>query len=153
MWLAGHSRCEMRTPFSLKSLKIHIMEKFISFVMYLWQLPQNIVGLVLRLFYPGKDTEIAGGGITVRKSVNMRGGISLGQYVIISQWAGEKTVNHELGHCVQSQYLGWLYLIIIGLPSVVWAALHTYVKSVRAKWSYYDFYAEKWADELGGVVR
>ena len=131
------------------------MAKFISFFMYLWQLPQNLLGLILTLAYRGNDGIFVSGAceITVRRSVNMRGGISLGQYVIISQGAGKNTVNHELGHCVQSQYLGWLYLIVIGLPSIAWAALHTYVKSVREKWSYYDFYTEKWADELGGVVR
>ncbi len=131
------------------------MEKFIEFILYLWQLPQNILGVILRLFYPGYDGIFVEGAceITVRKAKGMHGGISLGQYVIISDWAGENTVNHELGHCLQSQYLGWLYLIVIGLPSIVWATLHTYVKSVREKWSYYDFYTEKWADELGGVVR
>ncbi len=131
------------------------MEKFISFFMYLWQLPQNIVGLILRFVYRGNDTAIIKGAceVTVRRSTNMRGGISLGEYVILSQWSGENTVNHELGHCMQSQYLGWLYLIVIGLPSIVWAALHSYLKAVREKWSYYDFYTEKWADELGGVAR
>ncbi len=131
------------------------MEKFISFLLYLWQLPQNIVGLILRLIYPGNDTEVIKGGcsVTVRRATGMHGGISLGQYVIISQWSGGNTVNHELGHCLQSQYLGWLYLIVIGLPSIVWAMLHSYVKYFHDKWSYYDFYTEKWADELGGVVR
>ena len=130
------------------------MEKFISFFMYLWQLPQNIVGLILRFVYRGNDAAIIKGAceVTVRRSTNMRGGISLGEYVILSQWSGENTVNHELGHCMQSQYLGWLYLIVIGLPSIVWAALHTSFKYFRAK-DYYSFYTEKWADELGGVTR
>lgn len=128
---------------------------FIDFFLYLWQLPQNLLGLVLTLVYRGSNAVFISGAceIIVRRSVKMRGGISLGQYVIVSQWAGENTVNHELGHCIQSQYLGWLYLIVIGLPSIVWAALHSYVKAVRTKWSYYDFYTEKYADELGGVVR
>ncbi len=128
---------------------------FIDFFLYLWQLPQNLLGLVLTLVYKGVNGIFVSGAcrILVRRSVKMRGGISLGQYVIVSLWAGKNTVNHELGHCLQSQYLGWLYLIVIGLPSIVWAALHTYVKAVQKKWSYYDFYTEKWADELGGVVR
>lgn len=58
-------------------------------------------------------------------------------------------INHEWGHTRQSMYLGWLYLLAIGLPSLLWAFVYDSGWNV----SYYDFYTEKWADKLGGVKR
>lgn len=83
-------------------------------------------------------------------ATRMRNAISLGRYIIVE--AGRGTPNvlcHEWGHTRQSLYLGWLYLLIIGLPSLIWASLYDY----GWKMSYYDFYTEKWADRLGGVIR
>lgn len=133
------------------------MERFILFLLYLWQLPQCLVGLILSWYYKGTKKEYK---LTthfkpdVYRSSLMHGGISLGYYVFVYKTAPEKTtVRHELGHCYQSLYLGWLYLIVIGLPSLVWATLHTYCKKIRDKYDYYSFYTEMWADKLGGVQR
>lgn len=52
----------------------------------------------------------------------MQGGISLGKYIIVSQWATQKTIMHEYGHCLQSKILGPLYLLVVGLPSILHAA-------------------------------
>ena len=82
----------------------------------------------------------------------MSGGISLGKYIIVSVWAGEQTILHEKGHCMQSQRLGWLYLPIVGLPSIVWAGLYgRIIKKTPSE--YYKFFTERWADKLGGVTR
>jgi hypothetical protein len=117
-----------------------------QFLLYIWQLPQNLLGLLLRLIYKGKDSLYE--DVIVRRSTKMHGGISLGKYIIVNQWAKKDTVMHEYGHCKQSVYLGWLYLIIIGLPSIVHAAL------CKCKnHSYYDMWFEKWADKLGDVER
>ena len=82
----------------------------------------------------------------------MSGGISLGRYIIVNQFARDKTIYHELGHCRQSMYLGWLYLIVIGIPSIVWAGLYGKVIKPTTN-GYYKFYTEKWADKLGNVQR
>ena len=111
---------------------------------YAWQLPQNLLGLLLRTIYKGTDSEYE--GAVVRRSLKMQGGISLGRYVIVNQFASRKTVMHEYGHCRQSLYLGPLYLLVVGLPSIVRASLGKPA-------TYYDFYTEKWADRLGGVER
>ena len=117
---------------------------------YIWQLPQNLLGLLLRAVYRGTDTEYE--GAMVRRSCKMQGGISLGRYIIVSQFASKTTVMHEYGHCLQSRSLGWLYLLVIGLPSIVWAGLYgTVVKPTKN--GYYRFYTERWADRLGGVKR
>ena len=119
-------------------------------LLFLWQLPQNLVGLLLLLIYKGNNDKT--NGIIVRRSLKMSGGISLGRYIIVNQFARDKTIYHELGHCRQSMYLGWLYLIVIGIPSIVWAGLYGKVIKPTTN-GYYNFYTEKWADKLGNVQR
>ena len=115
-------------------------------LLYIHQLPQNLVGAVLRLIHKGTDTEY--NDALVRRSQTMQGGISLGRYIIVNRYASRKTIMHEYGHCRQSQMLGPLYLLVVGLPSILHAGF------CRCKrHSYYDFPTEKWADKLGGVDR
>lgn len=84
--------------------------------------------------------------------------VSLGQYIILCN--KDKSVRsklHEYGHTKQSLMLGWLYLIIIGLPSITCAIysnlFHSkWTKEQRDKW-YFSLLWEKWADNLGGVKR
>lgn len=130
-----------------------------DFLLYVWQFPQNLVGLIIRLFCPadiGKDENFRD-DINVYISSRMSGGISLGKYIILSKYYSnyifdKDTWNHEYGHTRQSKYLGPLYLFIIGIPSLIWAAL--YGTAIReTKNGYYKFYTEKWADKLGGVKR
>lgn len=117
---------------------------------YLHQLPQHLLALLLRQVFKGNDSEY--NGCVVRRSFFLRGGISLGQYIIVNQWMREDDIKHEYGHSIQSRYLGWLYLIVIGLPSLLWAVL--YGRVTRQSYNgYYKFYTEKWADKLGGVQR
>lgn len=128
-------------------------------LMYLWQLPQNIVGLSLLLclrFADGETSEREYGGFYVCYSRMMRGGVSLGRYIFLDcLYYGHKTeeeaVRHEIGHCRQSMLLGWLYLLLIGIPSIIHAALYQYNPSDPH--GYYQFYTEKWADKLGGIKR
>lgn len=118
----------------------------INVLKYLWMLPQNLLGLLLRAIYKGNDSTYE--STIVRRSTKMKGGISLGRYIVVNQFATKKTVMHEYGHCKQSLYLGWLYLVVIGLQSILHAAL---CKCKNHK--YYDMWFEKWADKLGGVVK
>lgn len=117
-----------------------------SVILYLWQFPQNILGLLLRAFYKGSDTDYK--DVVVRRSSKMCGGISLGEYIIVSEWSGVCTIEHEYGHCKQSRMLGWLYLLVIGLPSIVWAFVNRFTRL-----DYYAFPTERWADRLGNVIR
>jgi hypothetical protein len=122
----------------------------LNFILYLWQLPQNLVGLLLRTIYKGNDSIYE--SAIVRRSTSMRGGISLGKYIIVSQWARKGTIMHEYGHCRQSKRLGWLYLFVVGIPSIVWATLYGSVIKATIN-GYYKFFTEKWADRLGNVER
>lgn len=113
---------------------------------YLWQLPQNTLGLLFLLFIRGEKRHKLG-DITFYYSKNFYGGISLGKYIILGEkW--ERSVRHEYGHCRQSMMLGWLYLIVVGLPSLI----HAWLCRCKGH-SYYDFWCEKWADKLGGIER
>lgn len=127
-----------------------------SILFYLWQLPQNIAGLVLLLYFrlKGKVTEGIYKDVNVYfASVMQEGGVSLGRYIFFDSASPttEKDLAHEYGHCLQSRYLGWLYLLVIGLPSAIHKLFH------HDDWSrpnsYYRFYTERWADRLGGVKR
>ena len=139
-------------------------------LLWLWQLPQNLLGLILILFYRPEVCIILQNGNKVYFSRNMTGGISLGKYSIInSYYAGLKTgnktmkpieelvqldvVKHEgIGHGTQSRYLGWFYLLVIGLPSIVWASLYGSIIPYTHN-GYYKFPTESWADKLAGIVR
>jgi hypothetical protein len=114
-------------------------------LLYLWQLPQNALGLLFLLFIRGEEKHSLN-GISFYYAKNFNGGISLGRYIILShKW--DKSVKHEYGHCKQSQMLGWMYLLIIGIPSIINAMVCKDGKR------YYHFYTEKWADKIGGVKR
>lgn len=123
---------------------------FGEIILYIWQLPQNIVGLITRLLYP-HSTRVVVYDIPVFYNTNFPGGISLGKTIIVYS-TNEQTVKHEHGHQIQSMYLGPLYLIVIGLPSIIWAGLYGSVIPYTHN-GYYKFYTEKFADKLGGVVR
>ena len=127
-------------------------------LLYLWQLPQNLLGfLVLNLLDAYKpnfdfDAEIYLHYKTFFSSV------FLGNFIILNGYAYTKnTIRHEQGHQKQSLYLGWLYLIIIGLPSICGniydkIAHKKWPVEARTKW-YYSQHWEAWADKLGGVKR
>ena len=127
------------------------MTRFIDILLYAWQLPQNLLGLLLVAILRPEDAYDYHGS-KVYYSHRMRGGISLGRYIIIRSYQlndGAKTERHELGHSMQSRMLGWLYLFVIGIPSILWAA---WWNEGRNR-SYYSFCTERWADRLGGVER
>lgn len=122
-----------------------------AILLYVWQLPQNLLGLVFLLALRPEMRLNDGGLAIVYRSRRMKGGISLGRYVFLScSQSTDRTVFHELGHCLQSRMLGPLYLIVIGLPSLLWAWLGDRIAPGK---SYYWFYTERWADRLGGVKR
>ena len=127
------------------------MNTFKNIILYLWQLPQNLIGLLLVLILQPEEAYDMD-GCRLYYATRMRGGISLGRYVIVRSWMKDYTGNterHELGHAKQSRMLGWFYLFVIGIPSILWAA---WWNEGRNR-DYYSFYTERWADHLGGVNR
>lgn len=120
-------------------------------LLILWQLPQWLVGRIFRLILRTSTRERYNDA-TVLYTSQMTGGISLGDTIVLDElfMRFPKTKMHEYGHVRQSKMLGWLYLPVIGLPSLVHACIHTLCGE---KWDYYAFYTERWADKLGGVDR
>jgi len=151
----------------------------IKFLLWIWQLPQNLVGFFMTLnrvavlkhkVYISEDKKNK--EIKVYYTNNVAGcGVSLGDYIIldykhyypsldpnnITEWM-KTTIKHEYGHSIQSKMLGPLYLLVVGLPSAIfnnlWQRLFMrhLTPSESIKW-YYNRYPEKWADRLGGVIR
>jgi hypothetical protein len=127
------------------------MKKFIHILtfiaLFIWQLPQCLVALLMMPFL-GKLTLISYDNYCFAfKATNMLGGISLGCFVFLGTYSSKSdtTLAHEqAGHVKQSHYLGWLYLIVIGLPSIIWAGIYKYLGYKN----YYTFYTEKWANKL-----
>lgn len=144
------------------------MKKFLNIIkeiaLWIWQLPQNIVGLITLVIMGHEKVLTAENGNKVYFSTRMSGGISLGKYSIISKYyirshMTDKAIldlavtRHEaLGHGTQSRYLGPLYLPVVGLQSIIWAGLYGSVIPYTAN-GYYKFWTEKWADKLGGITR
>jgi hypothetical protein len=59
---------------------------------------------------------------------------------------------HEYGHCIQSLFLGPLYLFV-GIISVIWAGLPYFVKMRREKHiPYTACFVEHWASSWGEWV-
>ena len=96
-----------------------------NILIFIWQLPQNMLGLILFGLFRHDARTADYRGIRVMRSPKMKGGISLGYYVIVSRHASETTVLHEWGHTRLSLMLGWLYFLIIGIPSFGWATSRT----------------------------
>ena len=128
-----------------------IMKYIRNLILFIWQLPQHIVALIYfgYLVMMCKDL-----GVDSRYKQAivipciMRGAVTLGNYVFVGLNSEYKeTVKHELGHTIQSKILGPLYLIVIGIPSITYCGLRRIFPSLRKK-NYYDFYTEKWANNL-----
>ena len=124
-------------------------------LLYIWQLPQNLVGLIVltycKLFLKDVSKEKCE-DIAYYYCKNFNGGISLGNY-IISYSRNALTIKHEYGHQKQSLYLGPLYLFVIGIPSICWAGLYGTKLFPYKENGYYEFYTERWAEQLGKVNR
>lgn len=119
---------------------------------YIWQLPQNLLGLLVIAVLGGKPEMCFGHKVYLTDEIDKDYclGISLGNYIIYERSdVDEQSIKHEYGHQKQSLYFGPLYLIVIGLPSLLWALWWRSDKKV----SYYWFYTECLADYLGGVQR
>lgn len=121
-------------------------ETLISAVLYLWQLPQNLAGLFLLGWFRKKREVAEYRGCRFYVAAGMRDGISLGRYIVLSPKleGNERVYRHEYGHTRQSLFFGPLYLPVIGVPSLIHAALHR-------SGDYYKFWTERWADRLGRV--
>lgn len=113
-------------------------------LVWIWCFPQMFVGFLIAKF--GRLEKVDGVYIW-RKN-----GLSLGEYIFVRKNSKKEYILHEKGHTKQSYILGWLYLIVIGIPSIVWNICFEGYRRKKGV-SYYSFYTEKWADKLAGIER
>lgn len=132
------------------------MKKVLKEILFwTWCLPQTLLGFILKILFKGKKNYEP--AIVFNKFNNITyydcnlssGSISLGKYLLICKGHSSNTqiIKHEYGHQKQSFILGPLYLLVIGLPSLLWANIFWNPK----KHNYYWFYTESWANKLGNV--
>jgi hypothetical protein len=133
-------------------------------LLYLWQLPQHLLALLVIALVRATETFQPQSKIAYwfyrskNKFSEFISGVSLGNYIILKT-KNENVVRHEYGHSKQSLMLGWLYLPIIGIYSAVFCNL--WDRLFHKSWSGYDrhywYYMTRWtekrADKLGGVDR
>lgn len=136
------------------------MNKLKSSLLWLWQLPQNLFGIIYRSIsednricvIENDDSRSVGAEVYLQKH---KGGVTLGKYIFINQDYIDKeaVIKHECGHVKQSKILGPLYLLVIGISSILHAWLNNYIGCCwkNGEYNYYHFYTEKWANKLMGI--
>lgn len=143
--------------FARLSQKKKWYQVLLQFLLWIWQLPQNLIGFILSAYIRDNGGQryayclkIKGKTRKVRfvHLKSFRGSVTLGEYIIIGGEWDESDVRHEYGHVLQSRMLGWLYLVVIGISSLLHAGLHD--KSCAKDKEYSHFWTEKWAEKLGG---
>lgn len=119
-----------------------------------WEVLQTVLGWLIAFIY-GVYREDYRGRILVRTKKGIA--VSLGRYIILVMNAPRTAVSHEYGHCRQSRMLGPLYLIVVGIPSILRAGIGN-ILWLRCGWTvkelkdwYHRGYPEKWANKLGRV--
>lgn len=142
-----------------------------NILLYIWQLPQHILGYIFSkiwagslelqaspLIPPARVYIVSAGSHNRHKILSLVSGCSLGQYIFLNDRHTLTDIRHEIGHSIQSIYLGPLYLLVVGIPSVFFNNLwdqwfhKKWTVPDRIRW-YYRRFPENWADTLGGVKR
>ena len=116
----------------------------IDTLLWIWQLPQNLCGEIYRLVIKAGYTRQPIAHYESDK-ISKGDGVTLGEYIFTGKNASSSLCSHEFGHIIQSRMLGPLYLVVIGIPSLVHAAVHNKICGGKP---YSHFYTEKWADKL-----
>lgn len=115
-----------------------------------WGLIQNIIGLLLYLIIKHDECFFYHGAYVIRW--HHHSSMALGLFIFYGHH-DEKVLVHEYGHTIQSIILGPFYLLIIGIPSLLWASL-PYFHHMRQKKhiSYYSLFFEQSASKLGNKI-
>lgn len=121
------------------------------FMQITWGMLQTLAGFLVFLAYVKRPHFMHHGAVVTTWS--RRQGLSLGMFLFLPDPIEDELLVHEYGHSVQSLVLGPLYLLIIGLPSVLWSRHPSFARRRNERgMSYYDFLPEKNASDLGSLV-
>lgn len=132
----------------------------------IWGFPQSLLGLINFLIHIKEKHYLYHGAVITEW--NNKSSVSLGMFVFVTaepffyeelkdEYSKEelsaRLLVHEYGHTIQSLLIGPLYLIVIGIPSTLWGFLpYFYNKRKNERLSYFSFFTEKWANQLGEKV-
>lgn len=132
----------------------------LNVLLFVWQLPQHLLAVLIFSFinqtpYEWKNEHTGMTLLCINVSTTFCW--SLGQFLFINPCANDCVRKHESGHSVQSLFLGPLYLLAVGVPSLVLFIIGRFKRycmketdTAISKW-YHSHYPENWADKLGGV--
>lgn len=131
-------------------------------LLFVWELPQIVLGLLVYACMKARRKVVhveTGKNRVFIHTLNT--GVSLGWFIFWTP-AGNRFPElendcrmHEYGHARQSVMLGPLYLLVVGIPSVmrVFYGKWYYCKYHRYWQGYFWGFPENWADKLGGVTK
>lgn len=124
-----------------------------GFLRHLWEMPQTFVGQTTSHIKNAASnvTKVEYyGGVTfvINEQQRYQDGLSLGNYVNVNLWDSifedfdthikhDPLLLHEYGHTIDSNIFGWLFLFIIGIPSI---------HSAMGKGNHQAFWTEKRAN-------
>lgn len=93
-------------------------------ILYAWQFPQNIIGVIMLNLFKPKLRHILDNGVEIYYSSSKKGGVCWGKYVIVNIGHYRRDINeslkrdivrhYALGKSKLSMSLGWFYLLFIG---------------------------------------
>jgi hypothetical protein len=140
---------------------MNILNTLKETALWIWQLPQNLVGLILLGWYKLTKDDLRvyhkRNGRTYYATCGMPSGISLGNYIIMKWEYWDESMDHEYGHSIDSRRMGPIYLVLIGIPSICG---NIYDRIFHKKWKYSKsarwYYNQPWersADKNGKVDR
>jgi hypothetical protein len=145
------------------------MNPVLFVLLFLWELPQNIIGVIVFL----ASRAVPNRTMTDRDNVIVSlfkkyPGMSLGRFIFVMaepeknyryEYRGHRRdhgdlIAHEKGHSIQSCILGPFYFLILVFSGLwfVFTAVGEVVLGRRFI-DYYAFFTEAWADRLGRAGR
>jgi hypothetical protein len=123
-----------------------------EFILWTWCLPQTLLGAGVGTWNALANKTIRaehhrGHALVVVKNWTWLAGISLGRFVFVREDRCDgKTVNHEFAHVTQSYLFGPLYLLVIGVPSILLALRVAIQPSFRKQ--YLTTWPESWTERI-----
>lgn len=116
----------------------------------LWTMLGLLTALVIVIVF-GKEVKVTKfqGRLRIHFRNRDFGGASMGVVIITSgNFDDIELIRHELGHTVQSAWLGPLFIPLIAIPSAIRYQYRTWTKK-PLKTDYDDIWFEGWATRLG----
>lgn len=123
----------------MSNLKLNIL----FCLMWIWQLPQHLLALILTINSKPKHILPAGVKLYTKKFIILPD-LTLGHYIFINEKLYGNSygyIRHLFGHFLQSFKLGPLFIPVIIIPALLWL----WFSNDR---NYMMFYTERWANKL-----